>query len=289
MQDNWKIVKIILAWIIGVFAILFSLIGFFGMTFWLTKVFSGLLAISGLYLIPPINRKLNFGIPTKYITIFLLICFFGIPISEINEPDTSKKTEIQLTKKYYITTNVLNVREGKGKDFKVIKKLKKGDKINVVSNEGEWTQISLEDGKIGYVSSEFISNKPKDNKEKSSWLGYIAIGGFIFLSMFSKGSKSDSSNNTNSSRKSVTEKKSVQKEKVFEPVFICRYCGFENKNLGTLTFCSCSKSPTGKHIPYDKGVQPLYYCKHCGYKNKNLGTLTFCSCSNSPTGRHEPL
>jgi len=218
MQQFWKIIKLIFSWIIGIITIIFGLITIFDMPFWLSKIFAGLLIITGLYIIPPINKKLNFNVKTIYVSIFLLICFFGIPISDIFRPDKIVQTvKENNTEEYFITANVLNVRVGQGKEYDVIMKLNKDDKINVISNEGEWTKISLDSSKIGYVSSEFISNKPKDEQGKNSWLGYLAIGGIIIIGMFFKGKNSANSNSTPTVNKTNTPiQKIIQKSQIID-------------------------------------------------------------------------
>ena len=88
---------------------------------------------------------------------------------------------------------------------------------------------------------------------------------------------------------------------------ICKYCGKED-NVGTLTGTRCSKSPTGKHIPYEgdmvvrkSGCDPTFIkrtefvCKYCGYKAKTISSLTSSRCSKntddggSGTKYHVPL
>lgn len=287
MKKLWKILKIIVGWIIGIFTIIFGVFSFFETDYWLPKIFAVSLTLTGLYIIPLINKKLKIKIKPLIISIIFLVSFLGIPISE-----TSKKSDNSIdAKKYYVTANVLNVREGQGKKYKVLFKLKKGDEVYVISEDNNWAKIVISDEQTGYVASEFISDKPPKKKKGDNWLSYIVISVIILLGMFSKGDTSCTSTVSaqKQTAKPVQKKPQQIKEKTEEPVFICKYCGYTNKDLSTLTFFSCSRSPTGKHVPYEKGVQPMYYCKYCGYKNKDLGTLTFFSCSKSPTGKHEPL
>ena len=70
--------------------------------------------------------------------------------------------------------------------------------------------------------------------------------------------------------------------------FYCKCCGKKYSSVTQLTSCSCSKSSTSKHIPYEGSEKSQYLCKYCGKKYSSLTQLTSCSCSKSPTGRHSP-
>lgn len=50
----------------------------------------------------------------------------------------------------------LNVRQGMGTDTTIIGKAKKGAKIRILETLGTWHKVQLENGKVGYVSSDFI-------------------------------------------------------------------------------------------------------------------------------------
>ncbi len=57
----------------------------------------------------------------------------------------------------------LNVREGMGKDTKVIGKVRKGAKLRLLDKEGEegeWLRVQLNNGKMGYVHKDFIHIYP---------------------------------------------------------------------------------------------------------------------------------
>ena len=71
--------------------------------------------------------------------------------------------------------------------------------------------------------------------------------------------------------------------------FYCKYCGHEHNDLKYLLSCSCSKSPTKKHVAYEGNNTNPFLCKHCGYENKDAKYLLTCSCSKSPTKKHELL
>ncbi|MGG5601193.1 SH3 domain-containing protein [Myroides sp. C8-3] len=196
----------------------------------------------------------------------------------------------------YVNTELLNVRSGAGANYDVVDKIAQGEKVTTYSTQGKWTEIELTNGKRGYVSTKFLSDSQNksssSNKKGNSWIGYIIVIGFILYGLnkvrkfFSGGSSSYSGSSSNSQPQERRSEKPQPKPK---QKYICKHCGYENENLGTLTFFSCNKSPTKKHQPLEGGVQEMYSCKHCGYQNKNLGTLTFFTCHRSPTGKHQPL
>jgi len=54
----------------------------------------------------------------------------------------------------------LPVRTGKGLDFKIIAILSSGDSAEVLSAEGDWSQVRLPNGKEGWVQSRFLVSAP---------------------------------------------------------------------------------------------------------------------------------
>lgn len=195
----------------------------------------------------------------------------------------------------YVDTELLNVRSGAGTKYDVIDKISQGEKVTAYSTQGTWTEIELNNGTRGYVSSKFLSNSQNESstsdKKGNTWVGYLFVIGLILYGLnkiwnfFSRGSSYSSSNSNSQPREKRAEKPQPKPKQKY----ICKHCGYENENLGTLTFFSCQRSPTKKHQPLEGGVQEMYSCKHCGYQNKNLGTLTFFTCHRSPTGKHQPL
>ena len=70
--------------------------------------------------------------------------------------------------------------------------------------------------------------------------------------------------------------------------FYCKCCGVKRSSISSLTSSSCSKSPTGKHIPYEGEEKDEYCCKYCGVERSSISSLTSSSCRKSPTGKHHP-
>jgi TolB-like protein len=50
----------------------------------------------------------------------------------------------------------LNIRRGPGKQYKVIAKAAKGEKLIIIESSGEWDKVQLQNGIVGYASNEFI-------------------------------------------------------------------------------------------------------------------------------------
>lgn len=74
--------------------------------------------------------------------------------------NSSSATKSSTAGKVYgvITTEStdLNIRQGMGTDTTIIGKAKKGAKIRILETLGTWYKVQLENGKVGYVSSDFV-------------------------------------------------------------------------------------------------------------------------------------
>ena len=53
----------------------------------------------------------------------------------------------------------LNIRSGQGTEFRLIGKVDKGSQILLLSKSGQWYQVRLKDGTIGYALSDFIQEQ----------------------------------------------------------------------------------------------------------------------------------
>jgi hypothetical protein len=291
MKEIWKIIKAILGWIIGIGSVLAGITSFFDTYGIMPKIFGGILLLVGLYIIPKIYNSLNLGIKIKHIVITYLVGLIGLALTIDNKPPKpiDKNT-------FYITAKTLNIRKGEGKQYDVLYKLNKGDKISVIEKGESWSKISSSQGD-GFASNKYISNtNPKDSGEDNI-LTYIIIGAIVLYGVFSKSGSSNSGGSskprsTPPSRPTSSPKsapKPTPKPTPQKPKHICKHCGFENTSLHTLTTFSCSNSPTRKHQPFEGGIQSKYICKDCGFENSSMHTLTTFSCSNSPTGKHRPF
>lgn len=63
-----------------------------------------------------------------------------------------------------VQTNSLNIREKASTDSNSIGVLNKDQEVNIISAEGEWYQIQLENG-VGYVKSEYIEERNEAQDE----------------------------------------------------------------------------------------------------------------------------
>lgn len=98
----------------------------------------------------------------------------------------------------YVDTELLNVRSGAGNKFEVIDKIARGEKVTTYSIKGTWTEIELDNGTRGYVSSKFLSDeknieKSSGKEKKNSWLYLLLLVGILLIGFFSKGGSSRSS------------------------------------------------------------------------------------------------
>ena len=266
----------------------------------LSIFFAIVLIFSGLYMLPVVYEVI--GILSKTFVGILILLGLSLPpgLDEALRP----KYDTESINYYEVTTSVLNVREGKGIDNTVIGKLQEGSIVEVLEFSDDWGQINY-DGKIGYISREFVEKY----KNPDGWttflisaviffVVYFKMGGRVFSSSDGSGSYSNGSSNyrgSNSTAKSSSLKPKPapvveRKPRIPDPVeYICKHCGRKESNLFFLTQAHCSKSPSKFHQPFEGGIQKEYACKHCGKKESNLFFLTQAQCSKSPSKFHQPF
>lgn len=51
----------------------------------------------------------------------------------------------------YVDTEELNIRAGAGTKYEVVYKISQGQKVTVLSDQGKWSEIELENGQKGFV------------------------------------------------------------------------------------------------------------------------------------------
>ena len=81
---------------------------------------------------------------------------------------TGMTTAFAATEYKVITADAVNFRSGPSTSYSIISTLSKGTKVEVISTTNNWSKI-IYDGKIGYVSSEYLS-KSIDLNDKTSTL-----------------------------------------------------------------------------------------------------------------------
>ena len=62
-------------------------------------------------------------------------------------------------KTMYVTGDGVNVRKGPSTDFVVVTKLKRNTKVNAQQDENGWYRVEYATGKIGYMSSQYLSEE----------------------------------------------------------------------------------------------------------------------------------
>jgi uncharacterized membrane protein YgcG len=82
----------------------------------------------------------------------------------------------------YVTANELNVREGTGKEYASIGKVHKGDSVTVLSENGDWAEITFNDG-TAYVSAQYLSDVKESSQKSNSTNSTeeLPVGVWIFL------------------------------------------------------------------------------------------------------------
>ncbi len=71
----------------------------------------------------------------------------------------------QSTNKKIVNADTLNMRSGASTSYRVIAKLSKGNIVELISENNGWSKVKY-DGRLGYVSSEFLSNIDGDIPDK---------------------------------------------------------------------------------------------------------------------------
>ena len=106
----------------------------------------------------------------------------------------------------YVDTEELNISAGAGTKYEVVDKISQGQKVTVLTEHGKWSEIELENGTKGFVSTKFLSetetsSSSKKSDKKNSWIGYVLVIGFVLygLKKLFGGSSSNSSSNRNTS------------------------------------------------------------------------------------------
>ena len=62
-----------------------------------------------------------------------------------------------------VTASTLNVRSGAGTSYSVVTKAYKGDKVELLESSNGWYKIKLSSGKVGWVSSDYITKIDNSN------------------------------------------------------------------------------------------------------------------------------
>ncbi|MEW9500537.1 SH3 domain-containing protein [Jeotgalibacillus marinus] len=95
----------------------------------------------------------------------------------IQESTPTPEVDTESTNTYYVITDELRIRAAAGTDYDVVGTLKKGDSVNVLSESGEWLEISMPDGTSGWAYAEFIDQQQQSSQQTSEGesLGTISV------------------------------------------------------------------------------------------------------------------
>ena len=100
-------------------------------------------------------------------------------------------------KMYIKSDNGVNLREGAGTSYQVVKSIPGGSQVKVLSTEGEWAKVEY-GSETGYVSNQFLTeNKPKNTSSSST-------GNRQNNSSSSRNSGSSNRNSSNKSKSSLS-------------------------------------------------------------------------------------
>ncbi|MBD8019068.1 SH3 domain-containing protein [Kaistella pullorum] len=160
----------------------------------------------------------------------------------------------------FVNTEQLNIRSGAGSKYEVIGKLSRNEKITAISTEGKWTEIKLDNGTKGFVSTKFLSDTNEiSKKEKSSnWPIILIIGGIILFSLFKKSNKGGSSN---SSRMETIKQPKIAKLKLY----MCSKCGDTVKQISSpKNTTTCHNKHFHSWIEIAIVGDNNYQCSKCG-------------------------
>lgn len=112
----------------------------------------------------------------------------------------------------YVTTETLNVRQKAGKQYSVVGQINKGDKVSVISQSDDWTEIESSNGIKGFVATKYLDSTyqtTEDKEAKSPWGSLIILllilgFGIYKAKNFLSGIFGNTSSNASSTKKPAT-------------------------------------------------------------------------------------
>ena len=134
----------------------------------------------------------------------------------------------------YVDTEELNIRAGAGTKYEVVDKISQGQKVTVLSDQGKWSEIELENGQKGFVSTKFLSDTQNSSSQtsdkKNSWISYLIVIGLVLYGLykvkkFFSGLFSGSSSSSSSQRSTSTNKPEVRRKSSNSAVYRFRIKG----------------------------------------------------------------
>lgn len=80
---------------------------------------------------------------------------------------TSSNNDSSISAKKKVSVSRLNMRSGASTSYRVITVLNKGEVVEVISESNGWSKVKY-DGRLGYVSSEYIENIEEESTNKTT-------------------------------------------------------------------------------------------------------------------------
>ena len=168
--------------------------------------------------------------------------------------------ELKSQEIYSVNTSTLNVRNGAGKEYKVIGKLKDREEVIVYETKGDWAKIYLYNDEA-YINKRFlvlkrdsnIVSKKQEDKTDNIWF-YFIIAFVIFISYYRYKRKCDICKKWNSMVKIKTVKIGEKQSNI--------------KKTETHTDLKGKKHFNTYYVPATINYFDIHrQCKHCGYRD----------------------
>ncbi len=87
-----------------------------------------------------------------------------LPVDTSNTPASDDMLVPSITG--VVMVNNLNVRKGAGLEYGIIAQAAKGSKVTLLNSTSQWYEVKFENGKVGWVSSAYITVKSAQTSEK---------------------------------------------------------------------------------------------------------------------------
>ena len=96
---------------------------------------------------------------TIYLPISEMLDVYGIEIKNIEDSKVITIDSTNREQKKAIVTSQVAVKSSTNFISKTVDRVKKGDYVIVVSNDGKWAKVRTDKGKVGYIKSKKIANE----------------------------------------------------------------------------------------------------------------------------------
>lgn len=84
--------------------------------------------------------------------------YAGSVSAKAASPSTASVAQTVKSTSFYVTASKLNVRQGPSTSYSIMHALWNGNRVTIISESGNWYRIRLSDGRIGWVSKDYISS-----------------------------------------------------------------------------------------------------------------------------------